>query len=310
MFNHLSLLGNRVLREICIPGSHDSGMSVFGNSTLLAAPCNTVTQSYNIENQLNAGARYFDIRPVISSGKYFTGHYSEFTIAGINTWQGANGQSIDSIIAQLNAFTSKTSELIILNLSHDLNTDTGNNNYRHFTQVEWDILLNKLRDEVQHLFIHTTHDLTMLSLNEFIADGSSAVVIIVEPGDGDIKLGDYTSSGIYPAASFPVYNSYANTSDINTMITDQLTKLNSQKPTPLASYFLLSWTLTQNTLQAATCQTGLANSIKTNAVAANNRLDSRLIPVCTAQCFPNIVYVDNITDTPDLVSIAMEINNL
>ena len=45
---------------------------------------------------------------------------------------------MESIIQQLNEFTSNKRELIIINLSHSLNTDLGNTKYRSFTQEEYD----------------------------------------------------------------------------------------------------------------------------------------------------------------------------
>ena len=119
-----------------MPGSHDAGMSTLTSGTAMGTRANVITQTQSIGGQLNAGSRYFDIRPVISAGQYVTGHYGRIEQLGVVTWQGGNGQSIDSIISEINAFTACNQELIILRLSHDLNTDVGNEGYRSFTQHE------------------------------------------------------------------------------------------------------------------------------------------------------------------------------
>lgn len=100
MHQNLDTFGNRKLRHICMPGTHNSGMSVLGRtSSPFVTPSNTVTQVLNIYNQLKAGARFFDIRPVISGGQFFTGHYSHNDPLG---WLGGNGQSLAEIIDQIN----------------------------------------------------------------------------------------------------------------------------------------------------------------------------------------------------------------
>jgi hypothetical protein len=136
MQRNLSTLGHRQLRHLCIPGSHDSGMSLITGHTGFADPAIVLTQSNDIGAQLSLGARYFDIRPTLAAGAFKTGHYSKIPVDLIG-WQGANGQAVQDIIRQINDFTADNAELIILNLSHDLNTDVGRQ-YRPMNQGEWD----------------------------------------------------------------------------------------------------------------------------------------------------------------------------
>jgi hypothetical protein len=154
---NMPTLQNNSLRQLCIPGSHDSGMSTLGAHTFFSRPCNTLTQTEDIAGQLLMGARYFDLRPVLSNGEFYTGHYSkELSI----TYQGGNGQSIASIIIDINTFMTglpelpshSNAELVILNLSHDLNTDLGNASYAPFTQGDWDRLLLQM-STIENLFV-------------------------------------------------------------------------------------------------------------------------------------------------------------
>ena len=304
MSSNLALLGGRSLRHICMPGSHDSGMSEKGTGTAFGYECNTLTQTEDIYHQLMFGARYFDIRPVISAGKYYTGHYGQIP----GSWQGANGQSIDSVISQVNRFTATYNELVVLNISHDYNTDVGPNSYRPFNQNEWNGLFSLLAT-ISHLYVAPDPinvDLTTLPLNAYIGNGKPAVIVVVEP---ECDLGEYAHRGFYKKINFNVYNSYSETNDLNAMMDDQIRKMQTMRPNPDASYFLLSWTLTQSDSEAATCNIPKVggDSILTLANRANAACLEILNHV-TPQVYPNIFYVDNITDTR-FADIAMEIND-
>ncbi len=294
MHDNLALLGNKKLKDICITGSHDSGMSVLNAHSIGAKDCNTVTQSYSIQKQLELGARYFDIRPVIKNGEYSTGHYSQFIALF-----GGTGQSISSIISEINKFTSKEKELVVLNLSHTWNTDVWGM-ARNFNQSEWMSLFAQLKG-LNHLYMVQNKpdvDFTDFTLNEFITE-KAAVVIIVEP-EIPLDLENYKGQGFYLYKSFNVYNSYADSHVLATMAMDQFNKMESQAG---RSYFLLSWTLTQAWSQALSCST----SIKALADEANAALLNMVYPKVSSSIFPNIIYQDNIMNS-QAADLAMRIN--
>ena len=290
-----------------MPGTHDAGMGTFVPGTAFASPCNTVTQTSLIAGQLQLGARYFDIRPVIHGEEYYTGHYTQLSIAGINSWQGANGQSMASVISDINSFTRDNPELVILYLSHDLDTDVGNSKYTAFSQGQWNSLLT-LMQGITDLKAVTTGDLSQLTLNDYIGQGRAAVIVVVDPSGSNIEIGSYANKGFYSAGQYTIYNEYSDTNDLKHMTTDQLAKMQAQRSSADAPLFLLSWTLTQSTSQAATCGTGLAESILSLAGQANSVLAEELLPACNANCFPNILYIDNINASVDAAGIAMTIN--
>lgn len=301
MQQNLGTLGNRPLRHICMPGSHDAGMSTFGTSTALVSPANTVTQTTGILGQLQAGARFFDIRPVLSGGAYFTGHYSQISVAFVTTWQGANGQSISDIVQDVNSFTSSNQELVVLYLSHDLETDTG---YGSFNQDQWNGLFSELAN-LNHLFVApdpASVDLTMLTLNQFIGS-QAAVVVVVEPSSPGISLGGYATKGFYTTANFSVYNQYSGTDDLGSMEQDQLGKMAAQRPNPNAGYFLLSWTLTQSSSDAIAGPSILDLANTANAALPN------ILPACSAQTYPNIILIDNVNPGTGIANLAMAVNN-
>lgn len=294
-----SLIGNLTLREISIPGSHDAGMSVFNGGTFGARPCNTITQSHSIGGQLALGTRYFDIRPVISGGQFKTGHYNRIEKSGIVSWQGANGQSIDSIIDEVNNFTaSGKKELVVLSLSKSLNTDVGNSSYRQFTDQEWTTLLEKMTQLNCRYTLNNPGDtdLTYKQLNDFVGDGPCVIVIV----NGYIHP-ELIGKGFFPTKNFMVYDEYSSTNNFDQMANDQLNKMRAQS----GKYFLLSWTLTQSDLQASTCFLGTASSIHDLANRANRDLVAWVFPRINLGEIPNIIYTDYIeTTVPALLSVA------
>ena len=299
MAQNLATLGNRTLSQITIPGSHDAGMGVFHKGTAFSTAGNTQTQRITLDDQLRAGARYFDLRPVISGGVYKAGHYD--FVEPLNSWQGGNGQTIAEIIQQINAFTLSNKELIILNLSHDYNTDVGNDSYRSFTQAEWDALFTQLAG-LTNLWVApgdpTTVDLTTIKLRDFIGDGRAAVVVIVEPSN--IDLGSWATRGFYTYSQLNVYNEYSDTDNADVMSQDQLQKMSQQKSQ--GAYFLLSWTLTQDVEEVL-----VGPSVLYLADQVKQQLYLKVMQASTAEVFPNILYVDAFTS--QVTALAMALNN-
>ena len=298
---NLALLGNRTLREICILGSHDAGMSEHGAHTAFGYECNTKTQFVNIWAQLNLGTRYFDIRPVMSGGNFYTGHYSDTGVVG---WQGANGQSMLDIIHQVNEFTSKYQELIILDMSHARNTDSRSHGYQPFTEAEWKRLLALLMSINNRCILANPHtvDLTGLKLDQYIG-GRASVIIVINPHD-DFSLDEFEYSGIYFRKNFPKYDNYSDTDNVKKMMSDQLEKMKSHKKYPTESYFVLSWTLTQSAEQASLCPTSILELAK----KANEHI-AKIPAECTQSCYPSVLYIDGIK-TYESLGVVMSINHI
>ncbi|WP_413495396.1 hypothetical protein [Morganella psychrotolerans] len=285
---------NTKLKELCMPGTHDSGMSFYTADTTHARHCNTVTQYKGIFEQLEMGARYFDVRPVLYKNDFYTGHYGNTnTPVG---WQGANGQSISSIINEVNSFTASHKELIILNFSHALNRD---NNYWDFTKDDWNKLIAKL-SSIKNLYCienYKKQDLTEKYLNSFIYKQAS--VLLIFEGK-NIDLGNKEGLGFFYHSDFNTYNSYSDTEDVSYMISDQTEKMNKQTP---GRHFLLSWTLTQSAINAISCW----SSILQLATTANWEL-YRAYDNTTKNHYPNILYIDGMKDT-SAAAISIAINS-
>lgn len=292
MQDSINEFGDLTIRQLSVPGAHDAGMSCKNRGTAFASDCNVITQYNPILEQLNLGVRYFDIRPVISDGQFFTGHYTNTGVPLIG-WQGANGQSIDSIISDINNFCSSQNELIILRLSHDLNTDCGRE-YQPFTQEQYDDLCSSL-EYIHNRYTKTCPNLLDLTLKECLISTKSSnprpcVIIIMAPELEGIKPKE--GSGVYPASAYKIYDSYTDTNDVKKMSEDQLIKMHNNH-----GYFMLNWILTQSDIQAATCAIGEEKSILQLAEAANEVLVNNLLPASLISNHPNVILLDGIKNS-------------
>ncbi|CAH1392366.1 unnamed protein product [Nezara viridula] len=296
MKNNIGLLGRRTLKQICIPGSHDSGMSVYNKGTALAHPCNVLTQSVPIRNQLEFGARYFDVRPVLEKGEFLTGHYSK--LPGGN-YQGGNGQSIKSILDEINKFIASHNELVLVRLSKSLNTEKS----RPFDSQEWERLFQVL-DNTKNLFYTSNGNIYLpgVTLDQFTNKGKKGAVLYII-NEAGVNLGSRLGKGYFYYSNLDPYSKYSNTHSLQTMMKDQINKM---KDASRNSYFLLSWTLTQGGKNAGLCRVKLGKSIKDLSAEANSKLWD-IVQEVSQHAFPNILYVDDIRDT-SVVNVVMEIN--
>ena len=288
------------LKDICILGSHDAGMSVINGKTLGPEKA-ILTQSKSIHEQLNCGVRYFDIRPVIGNGgKYLTGHYSD-KIGKTNQRLGGNGISIVQMVKDLNRFTADhPQELIIINLSHTCNTDY---NYNEFNKKEWEGLFDMLKG-INFLCkakdFKNSVNLTNLPVKEILEKGK----VILYVSDQDIS--NFKPDFIFTGYNFPLFDNYANTTDINTMADNQIEKMKNNKD----RYFLLSWTLTESNIFKI-----YDWNARENANKANERLMELMFPEIwpinqvLKGIVPNIIHVDNIINSYPAF-VAMCVNNL
>jgi hypothetical protein len=287
MQQSMGSLANRTLKHICMPGSHDAGMGTFKPGTIGAHFANTQTQYLDFYAQLMAGSRFFDLRPVLSNGEWVAGHYSQ--VGDGDLWLGGNGQSIKDIIRQINDFTSQYQELIIINLSHTLDTD---NKYADLTQTQWNALFTTLKGvNNRHIVPNPgTTDFSNTRLGDFITDRAS-VFIIAQLPDG-ITLGSHITQGFYSTQNFPFYDEYSNSNNLATMKTDQLAKLRQERNIAQRkdTFHVLSWTLTQQAEDVLNFDKAVMNM----AAEAFDDLVSEAWNAFTPQSFPNVLFVDSL----------------
>lgn len=318
MRDNRNLLMDRNLRQICMIGSHDAGMSTqavpFGKpkdalavmmlatgATAIGVYSASMTQTRDIGNQLALGVRWFDLRPFLYDGEYITGHFTfpdflkEMKFANLNkVGFGWPGQPIDSIVDQVNAYLDKRPELVVLNFAHAVSMDTGD--------FDWNVLIKKL-ERLRHRYIVSEKpgDLTKTPLREFIGDGRGCVLIRFYYGDNfweaDKELKETVwAKGIFIEDQLPVSlkGTYAATHDLAVMAPDQFEKLKKHRTRPSDDLFMTSWTLTY----------GFPID---NAAVARPKLYSEFLNHCTPKSFPNVIYLDDVNSKLEAV-MALGIN--
>jgi hypothetical protein len=261
----------------------------------------------DLYQQLLAGSRYFDIRPVLSQGEWVAGHYGQVG----DIWVGGNGQMLEEIIRQINDFTAEHQELIIINLSHTLDTD---NKYKDLTQTQWDDLFTKLKRINNRYIVDSTDaiDLSNYRLGEFITDRASVLMIAHIPES--ITLGDFAKEGFYSSYNFPLYDEYSNSNSLANMKSDQLAKLKqnrnivAEESEKKDMFHIFSWTLTQQPEDVLNFDKAIMFVVSftspslpyTNvtyrnmAASAFDDLISEAWNAFTPQSFPNVLFVDSL----------------
>jgi hypothetical protein len=280
----MDILRHRPLSQVCMPGSHDAGMSELNSPTFGATTDNTQTQSWGIGDQLVAGSRFFDLRPVISDGAFRMGHYSK----AVGQWAGGAGMSLADIMDQVNGFTAGNGELVILWLSHFQDTDNG---YVDFDQSNFDDLYNELSN-LDSLFTEANgHPLTDVSMDTYIGDGTACVVVVTELPEG-IKVDREKYPWAYTSDEFGAWhNDFSDTDDLDTMRSDQIAKMRSYRQVKeggIEDFFVLSWTLTQS---ISDILLGGFSSIRDLACQAWQPL-FEAFDKFTPQSFPNVLMID------------------
>ncbi|KAL2182068.1 PLC-like phosphodiesterase [Thermothelomyces heterothallicus CBS 202.75] len=113
MRNLYDVIGDRPVRHLVMPGTHDAAMSkITDKLTSIGSEPNTQNQGVNIYDQLRAGSRWFDLRigsvhdnndAAVNKG-FWAMHLSDemATVAIGNT-----GESLDEIVDEINRFTDE-----------------------------------------------------------------------------------------------------------------------------------------------------------------------------------------------------------
>ncbi len=203
-------------------------------------------------------------------------------------------------------------ELIIVNLSHAFNINSQN--FTGLNQEEWNLLFESL-GAIKNMFCGPNDvNLATLGLRDFIGKNMSSVVFVVDASESkeNVDLGKYKGRGIYPIKSLDLFDQYSETNDLEKMAKDQVSKMRTNS----CRYFLLSWTLTQNTLDVLSsafsgifCRKRDQHSVLSLAEKANAILARTVLPLCTAKSHPNVISVDNVTKSLGLCELAMQINS-
>lgn len=308
MYINLGKWQNRTLRQLCVPASHYSGMSIVSWKTGLASPWPIITQYNNAYDQLNNGVRYFDLRPTFHKSQWVSGHYT--FVDKLDSWQGGDGESIQSIIDQVNRFTSENHyELIVISVSYvQITNDTGffdkfkRDDFRDPKADEWDNLLGRF-ETLQQRWSKASGDLTQVPLKDFIGpfEGPwrSAVVLIFDDG---VKIG--TRAGMFHNSAWQW-----DASDWQKSENDRLNDFKTAASKPDAKPYSYSGCHTQTDDEAIACTLGQSSkSVLNLSENPKNKLFTELFPACTESLYPCSLSMDAI-DSSDLTALCLAIND-
>lgn len=301
MTRNMNSLGCQPLRQICLPGSHDAGMSVYGPHTGLVTEENTVTQDLSVYHQLVAGIRWFDLRPVWASGEFKLGHYSN--VGPADDTFGAEGESIDGLIQAVNNFTALPdhNELIILAFAGSYETRNCTCRFVALNTTRYAALMTQLQ-QINHLFVAPPDvvDLTALPLASFVANGPAVIVYF---GEGQPRGEAAIFDNMYSAEYFHMTGGYANTPYVTTMMPNQTTQLISNRREPGSMSFAMWWTLTA---------LPVGDSVKFLASIAFTYLYQNIWTTLAENpgVYPSVLIIDNVQPDGGLVALTLAINKV
>lgn len=286
--------------NVCFPASHDAGMYTLTRQTFGSTDCNTRTQRLNIGDQLQAGVRYFDMRPAVwePTGPMCLGHFTD-----TEDGYGSLGQDLTSALEQARDFCdAHPQEIIILKFSH----------YSCQSDDPFDDTLKAkmLNDYIHpllgnHMFTSSDANLNLgaQTLRSIVESGQRIICVFddlntfIDPNVGVFSFGGPADT----SKNFRLFDSYTGTDSYRKMVDDQVAKWGGFTPSDW-SMFLLSFTLT-NTPVIGSCILDMAD-------AAN----PSLLPILAKDYpaikrMPNFLYVDGV-DYATPVQAAIYCNNM
>jgi hypothetical protein len=240
----------KTLQQITLPGAHDASIARCFDCTIGANVRNTQTQYLPIENLLDSGIRYFDLRPVLDREIFYTGHYTKYNR---RPSFGCKGDTMKRIFSAVNNFLEQHNELVILHFSHYCDRswkDLDSNFLSAFLELMEENLgekIFKLTDPKKRM--------ATLPLKEILNGKKGKVIILVNNFEG--KAISDPARGIFsPAKDINLFDKYSNSRNADEMIADQELKFDKwsvKDSLTREELFVMPWTLTQNAKYAMRC---------------------------------------------------------
>ncbi len=231
MQDRLNELGTKTLSELALPASHDSGM--YQNGLAILAK----TQDLSIYGQLEAGTRYFDLRPKWTGSKFVIYHGP------------INGPDFSEVLNDAKKFCQEGhKELAILKLSHFDDIDSS-----HYST-----LMDQIEAAIGPWLVKSIPNgkrLADITLNDYVQNGPAMLVVVdgslpvQQPRPGFWVYRNWDSSSA-AEGDLTVFDKYSDTTDFDKMKQDQFQKFEDfdgkckKDPNVPCDLFLLSWTLT------------------------------------------------------------------
>ncbi len=271
------------LVDICLPRSHDTGTFI-ESSCLAGNPCNTQTQHLHMQEQLEAGLRVFDVRPVrTEEGEYFTHHTT--SCGGL----GCFGVLIEDLLLDLKTFLDNHAELVILQINHFCETGSDDTDFIAMIDATLGDKLYKTTNSNESIINKPIREIVSLENN------TGKAIVLYE----DLDAASATPTlGQFDYAAIPTEGYWSNVFVLEELKADQFQRFEDFNDMG-STLFELSWTMTQNTDMAIDCFLNAANatSILDLATIANDSLQINITELITngnihKDKIPNMLSVD------------------
>ncbi|KAL7783103.1 PLC-like phosphodiesterase [Trichoderma ceciliae] len=231
MKNIYEVIKDRQIQHVVMPGTHDSGMSTISNKIFGGGiSANTQTQGINIYYQLYAGARYFDLRvgsvhSVINNSDYsfWTMHVNDETA---EVALGNTGESLDSVISEINQFTAESpGEVIFFHVRYLV----GIREVPSLGPIYWtNQMVNEFFGKLKGVNnrcgnLDTSSTFNQKSASYFMDQngGNGCVIFLLARDLQSSVLQDSVSDGIYQANQLSINDDWSNLGDTQPMAEDQ-----------------------------------------------------------------------------------------
>jgi hypothetical protein len=246
----------RLMSNITLPGTHDSGMSE-ANGSIETGPLLrpvTKTQSLTIYEQIvNAGARYLDMRPVyyrhsllksdIPSG-YYLAHYSN--IGDSPAWVGLIGRSLRDVCDDVRRAMAEIGEheIVLVELSHAKYLIEGGTADTLEPERQRQVVGEILAALDGHLY-RGAASTNFYTLQARAIAGVRATAFVWDSNGSLSQSGYGPADGLFTANNLPYYNSWydVDTNEVGTFLANMENSFRNH-PYPKDPPFLMAWHLT------------------------------------------------------------------
>lgn len=232
------------LKDITIPGAHDATIYKCFDCTIGANVRNTQTQYLPIEQLLDSGIRYFDVRPIYDGSAFYTGHFTRYDK---RPSFGCKGDSLERVLRKVQKFSVAHNEVVILHLSH-----YSNRNWKNMPGY-LDSLFALLEKNLSGVLLKVNDDARIADLPLSLLKGK---VILLFSDYKEQKISDPARGFFSAGKDLAMFDRYSNTTDVEFMMDDQLKKFSAWKAKEKKhreEIFVMPWTLTHNAKAARRC---------------------------------------------------------
>jgi len=288
MEESLDRFGDRPVKQLVLPASHDSAMYLTSFPQLLGR-----TQNLSIYAQLTDGIRYFDLRPRWKSSSHFVLSHGPI-----------DGPDLSTVLNDVRRYMNQGHrELVILKFSH----------YDRFDSHQYSEMIRQVSQQLTPWLFTARPEavrLADLSLRDYVQPHGSVLIVcdgdypIANPLPGIWVYRDWDSADPAPG-DLRVFDQYSNSTSYPAMKADQFAKFNRYdgrcraRPDLPCDLFLLSWTLTPTT------------NVPAFAAVINPHLATDLSELKIPNqfgCRINLLYTDCV-ETAHATDLATELNS-